>query len=210
MSRILITYAANGELVAEVDFSAATVGVDEFIETADQAGASLLWAHGGELADHGFRRVNGYVNLHADWTVDSDAACPVSSTGSVGTVDLKAEPWLPTEAFAGQWGHKRVDETTDLSDDGSVVLALAERGAYLGICTVWPASRLVDGPGVVPSARSARRKAQLLHAACALLGPGPIDMDTWGEDDESLAAYAACGFTIVVSEPGWERELGMP
>jgi hypothetical protein len=47
---------------------------------------------------------------------------------------------------------------------------------------------------VIPAMRTAQRKVQLIEEACAQIGNGPMDIDTWGEDDQTIAAYRAVGF----------------
>jgi hypothetical protein len=66
---------------------------------------------------------------------------------------------------------------------------------------------LIDGPGVLPERRSADAYASLLVSACAVLGAGPADLDSWGDADETIEAYEDLGFDIVERVQGWELEL---
>jgi hypothetical protein len=207
MSGILVVRATDGAVVAEADLGSTDVTVDELVAAGRAAGATLVWAHGGDLAAHGFRSVHGYARLHVDWNAKRVPAHKTGIDYRLSTVDIAASPELLTEAFLDQWGHKQVHPPAVSDDDGSVVLGLAENSRYVGICQFWPGDRIVDGPGVIPAVRSAQLKVHLLRAVCALLGDGPVDLDTWGEDDETIAAYMALGFQVVVRELGWELRL---
>ena len=59
----------------------------------------------------------------------------------------------------------------------------------------------------VPQGRSPDAYASLLIAACAVLGLGPADLDSWGDDDETIGAYEDLGFDVVERVQGWELEL---
>jgi hypothetical protein len=87
------------------------------------------------------------------------------------------------------------------------VLCLLEDDVPVGLCRVWPDQRLVDQPGVVPERRQVARTLRLLGAACALLGPGPVDVDSWGETPDVLAACAVLGFVVTEQRCGWELRL---
>jgi len=77
----------------------------------------------------------------------------------------------------------------------------------VGLCRVFPAGRLIDGPGVLPDGRSPDAYASLLVSGCTVLGPGPADLDSWGDSDEVLEAYEDLGFDIVERIQGWELAL---
>ena len=42
-------------------------------------------------------------------------------------------------------------------------------------------------------------------SACVVLGPGPADLDSWGDADDVLEAYEDLGFDVVERVQGWER-----
>ncbi len=158
----------------------------------------MIWAYGGAPAPEGFLPQPGYAHLRAD---DPVAGEPLPA------VDPDVYGPLLAEAYLGQWGHKWVDPGRPLPNDGSVVLCLHEEGVPVGLCRVWPEQRLVDQPGVVRERRGAASSLSLLGAACALLGPGPVEVDTWGEDPEVLEAWGRLGFVITEEQPGWELWL---
>jgi len=195
MSQILISRSTEGTAVAEVDLDATTLPVGEIVEQARKHGAEVVWAYGGDPASEGFLPQPGYAHLRADDPVAGDA---------LPAVDPDVYGPLLVEAYLGQWGHKWVDPSRPLPNGGSVVLCLHEEGVPVGLCRVWPEQRLVDQPGVVRERRGAASSVSLLGAACALLGPGPVEVDTWGEDPEVLEAWGRLGFVITEEQRGWE------
>jgi hypothetical protein len=91
--------------------------------------------------------------------------------------------------------------------EGAVVLGLHEEGDPIGLCTVFPRERLIDGPGVVPGARDPAVYARLLLGACAELGPGTADLDSWGDQPAVIASYEELGFAVVERVGGWQLRL---
>jgi hypothetical protein len=83
------------------------------------------------------------------------------------------------------------------------VLGLYEAGRPAGLCTVFPRERLVDGPGVLTGEREPARYVRLLLGACAELGAGSIDLDSWGDKPTVIAEYDALGFDVVERVDGW-------
>jgi hypothetical protein len=57
---------------------------------------------------------------------------------------------------------------------------------------------------VLPAARTGDGVRRLVLAAGARLGPGPVIVETWGEEPD---AYLAAGFEISESNGGWELIL---
>jgi hypothetical protein len=123
------------------------------------------------------------------------------------TVDADAYGPALAKAYLGQWGHKWVAPDQGLPTDGSIVLCRHEDRVPIGLCRVWPEEGLVDQPGVVPERRGPHATVRLLGAASALLGPGPLTVDTWGEAPEVLRACAQVGFGVTELQPGWELRL---
>lgn len=110
-------------------------------------------------------------------------------------------------AYRGLWGHKQVSPE-QTPPEGAVVVGLYDENSDpIGLCTVFLEERLVDGPGVVLAARSPRNYVRLLEAACVLLGQGPIDLDSWGDNADVTQAYVDLGFETVEESGGWEIEL---
>ena len=198
MDEVLICRNTEGETVAEVDLDDTTLTLPEIVGQARDRGADLVWAHGGNPGMDGFVRRPGYAHLHAE-RPESQERLPL--------VEAELYGRLLARAYAGQWGHKWVDPTQSLPADGSVVLCLHEDGLPIGLCRVWPDHRLVDQPGVVPERREAKHTLRLLGAACALLGPGPVDVDSWGESAPILEACGQLGFVVTQQQPGWELRL---
>jgi hypothetical protein len=158
-------------------------------------GAQLLWVHSNDdLSAHGFRRAGAYVRMHAD-------EVPLRGRDP-SMLEERDYAEVLARAYAGLWGHKHVSPLA-LPPDDAVVVGLP----VVGLCRVFPAERLIDGPGVLPEGRSADAYLSLLVAACAVLGPGPADLDSWGDAEETIEAYEDLGFDVVERVQGWELEL---
>jgi hypothetical protein len=198
MDEVVICRSTEGRTVAEVDLDDTTSTLEEVVNRARNEDADVLWAHGGNPTMEGFVPMPGYARLHAQSPVPGERLPPV---------DAKRYGPLLARAYLGQWGHKWVDPTQPLPTDGSIVLGLDDHGVPIGLCRVWPGERLVDQPGVVPDHRGTQHSLRLLGAACALLGPGPVDVDSWGELPEVLEAWARLGFAITEQKRGWELRL---
>jgi len=198
MSQVGICRSTDGTTVAEVDLDDTTMTVAEIVGEARARGAALVWTHGGDPSGSGMVPMPGYAHLRARDAMPGRPLPPV---------DADAFGPLLARAYLGLWGHKWVDPTRRPPTDDSVVLCLQEGAEPIGLCRVWPRERLVDQPGVVPEHREPRRNLRLLEAACALLGPGVVDVDTWGESPEVLEAFASLGFAVTEQQPGWELRL---
>jgi hypothetical protein len=162
---------------------------------ARAAGAELLWVHSNDdLSAHGFRRAGAYVRMRAE---------EVPLRGREPSI-LEERDYAEVfaRAYSGLWGHKYVSPLAE-PPESAVVVGLP----VVGLCRVFPAERLIDGPGVLPEGRSADAYASLLVAACAVLDAGPADLDSWGDAEETIEAYEDLGFDIVERVQGWELEL---
>jgi hypothetical protein len=89
----------------------------------------------------------------------------------------------------------------------AIVLGLYEESEPCGLCMVHRHERFVDGPGLAHSARDPRRYARLLLGACAELGSGPVELDSWGDDAEVIHGYVELGFAITEQVAGWQLSL---
>ena len=152
-----------------------------------------------------------YVNF------DLTAFCRLAATGRRVGVNL----WAYT-APNGATLRKAVDFVIPAAERGAAAWAFPdldgvdrslpvpvfhEADEAVGLCTIFPAERLVDGPGVVPAARDPARYARLLLGACAELGPGAIDLESWGDDPAVIASYETLGFAAVERVTGWQLRL---
>jgi hypothetical protein len=187
------------DVVTSVD-GAQVVELESFTpadaDAARLAGAELLWVHSNEdLSAHGFRRAGAYVRMHTD-------EVPIRARVEPPLLEERDYAEVLARAYSGLWGHKHISPLA-LPPDDAVVVGVP----VVGLCTVWPAERLIDGPGVLPEGRSPDAYASLLLSACKVLGPGPADLDSWGDDDEVLDAYEDLGFDVVERVQGWALEL---
>ncbi len=200
MSELLVRTAADGRLVGMVDLRVGGSAEDAIAE-AEARGAVELWAYGDELAAHGFEPADGYVRLRAELLPPGE---PIDETA-----DLDRIVALLDRCYVGLWGHWRPDRDAVARAVGRPDLhhlVLADDG----LCRVDVADRAIDAPGVVPDARSPEQYAQLVLGACALLGPGPATIESWGDPSATIAAYEALGFRIEDRLQGWRRSLRPP
>jgi hypothetical protein len=200
MTEIVLGRTTRNVAVAEAEIPDGAEDAELIIARARKAGAELLWVHGGDLAASGFTERPGYVRLRAG----------LANTRTASDIDVPAADTygrLLARCYLDMWGHKYVDLQTARPPAGATVLALRGEGEYVGICRLWPDRRYVDGPGVIPESRTAERSAALLIRACRVLGEGPVEVETWGDSPETVAAYEAHGFTVVHRQRGWELNL---
>ena len=146
-----------------------------------------------DLSAQGFRRAGWYVRMHAD-------EVPVRKNREPPLLEERDYAEVLARAYEGLWGHKHVSPLAT-APEGAVVVGVP----VVGLCRVWPATRYIDAPGVLPEARSPDAYASLLLSACAVLGPGPADLESWGDSDDVLEAYEDLGFDVVERVQGWER-----
>jgi hypothetical protein len=186
----------SGALVVEIDTThRPSRRVKELIDVARAAGIDLVWLHGSAVdASLGFRSSGGFARLAAD------AIC---SPRSLPLVPLTIVRELQMACFASVWGH----EEPGAPDPTSTFVGLLEDGVWIGICEVDPATGWIDSPGVLPEFRTPERYARLVRGAAACLGAGPATLVTWGDDEETLAAYVELGFRPLEYAPGWELNL---
>jgi hypothetical protein len=196
LTGFLDAVSSDGRRVLEADLGEDSV--EAWIARARERDAELLWLHTDrDLSGTGFERLPGYVRLRAEGVEAGDRLPP-----------LRPEEYAPTLelAYHGLWGHKRIEPDAE-PPAGAVVLGLYERGEPIGLCTIFPADRVVDGPGVRPEARKPEAYVCLLLGACAELGPGRVDVDSWGDDPAVIAAYEELGFAVVERVGGWQMQL---
>lgn len=196
MTDFLEAVSADGRRVLEADLG--NESPEAWIERARERDAELLWLHTNrDLTGDGFEQFPGYVRLRAERVEGGDPLPPLRPEDYVQTLDL---------AYRGLWGHKQIAADAE-PPPGAVVLGLYEGDEAIGLCTIFPAERLVDGPGVRPDSRSPDAYVRLLLAACTELGTGAIDVDSWGDDAAVIAAYEKLGFAMVERVSGWQLLL---
>ena len=197
MTDFLEAISSDGRRVLETDLGDESAAV--WIERARDREVELLWLHTNrDLADDGFERFPGYVRMRAESPPRGEPLPRLQPEHFAATQDA---------VFRGLWGHKLVARDA-APPAGAVVVGLYEQEEPVGLCTIFPADRLVDGPGVVRAARRPDAYTRLLLAACAELGPGSVDVDSWGDDPAVIAAYEELGFSVVERNGGWQLQLG--
>jgi hypothetical protein len=197
MEGVLICRNADGETVAEVDLDETDLTLPEILDAARAADAALVWAYAHHRPSPEFTETSGYTLLRAETLAHTHDPLP--------QIDPQLYGPLLAEAYRGQWGHKWVEQPQPMPVDGSVVLCLTEADNPVGLCRVWPETRRADAPGLVPSYRTVDRNVRLLRGAGAVLGPGPWEVECWGEAPDTIRAYQEhLGFTITHRRAGWE------
>jgi hypothetical protein len=195
-ARLLEAISSDGRRVLEADLGEARP--EDWVALARKRSAELLWLHtNADLAPCGFESFPGYVRLRTEKPPQAEPLPRLAPDQFARIQD---------GAFCGLWGHKLVAPGAE-PPPGAVVIALCEGGEPVGLCTLFPGQRLVDGPGVLPSARDPAVYRRLLLGACAELGPGPVDVDSWGDDPGVIGAYESLGFAIVERVAGWQLRL---
>jgi hypothetical protein len=195
--RFLEAISSDGRRVLEADLG--NEPVTDWIALAHELGVELLWLHtDADLSADGFERFPGYVRMRTD---ESPTGAPLER--------LEPEHYarILDGAYRGLWGHKLVSPDAE-PPSGTVVFGLYDRHEPIGLCTVFLSERLVDGPGLLPDWRTPTAHARLLAGACAELGAGRIELDSWGDDPAVIDAYRELGFGIVDRTAGWQLTLG--
>jgi hypothetical protein len=179
MPKLHYSRATTGEKVAECLLDPADAGlIGDLVSAATHNGAGLLWVHSrADLSGAGFTARPGFHEFRAD-------PCPPGGEELPVLPDEVVLGLLP-RTFTGQWGHKEPDPEWAVSP-GGVWLGLRSGGEWIGLCRVEAERRAVDGPGFVPAARTGDGVRRLVLAAGARLGPGPVIVETWGEDPDHL------------------------
>jgi hypothetical protein len=197
MPKLHYSRATTGEKVAECLLDPADSGlIGDLVSEATQQGAGLLWVHSrADLSGAGFTARPGFHEFRAD-------PCPSGGEELPVLPDEVVLGLLP-RTVTGQWGHKEPDPEWAVSPEGAW-LGLRSGEEWIGLCRVEAERRAVDGPGFVPAARTDDGVRRLVLAAGARLGPGPVIVETWGEDRDP---YLAAGFELTERNGGWELIL---
>jgi hypothetical protein len=191
--------APDGACIAEVDLTRHhRQSIVDLIAQARCQGADRLWVH-AHVLDAGF----GFTP-HGSYTRLESPRPPVAVELGVPPPNRIQE--IQRSCFADVWGH----HDPGPADPDSVFVGLHEGGAWVGICEVDRDAQWIDGPGVVPGLRTPDRYVRLVQGAAAYLRNDPVVLETWGDADSTLAAYASLGFEVVHSVSGWELDLSEP
>jgi hypothetical protein len=197
-AQVELVRSADGLLVAEVDYGeqGCARDVQRLVAVARSVGADAVWIHARVIdADLGFVRRGGYARFEAPRPPEP-VELPLVPPHLVRELELAC--------FAGVWG---VHEPTHALAVGFSYVGLHEDGDWIGICRFDVEHGRIERPGVLPQVRTPDRFARLVRGAGNLLDRRPVTLETWGDDEETRAAYAALGFAPVESVPGWELRL---
>jgi hypothetical protein len=188
--------AADGSLVVYIELG--PVGgsdLGQLIADARSSGIDSIWLK-GHLTDSslGFERVGGYARLE--------------TTRPLMRIELPTPPpdqirALRITCFEGVWGHP---EPANI-DPSTTFVGLPEAAGWIGICEVDTERRRIVAPAVRRGLHTPPRYARLVCGASQRLGTGPISLESCGDDEDTLAAYKALGFSLVEYTPGWQLNL---
>jgi hypothetical protein len=188
--------SSDGRRVLEAELGDEQVG--DWIVRARVVGSELLWLHTDvDLSADGFERFPGYVRMRTERPPRGEHLARLMPEHYARTLD---------RAYRGLWGHKLVLPDAE-PPPGAVVLGLYERHEPIGLCSIVTEERLVDGPGILPDWRNPAAYTRLLLGACAELGAGRVDLDSWGDCPSVIDAYQELGFDVVERRGGWELRL---
>ena len=189
--------AADGTLVVEVVVRPGDAErLTRLVEDARRAGVGAIWARGSELdVGPGFKARGGYARLEAE---------RVPAPAELAPPPPREVRALRSACFSGVWG--RAEPAEELDPD-TVFVGIYESGAWVGICGVDVDERSIDGPGLLPGFRTPDRYARLVRGAAKFVRSGPVTLESWGDSEETLAAYRELGFILVEYQPGWELLL---
>jgi len=193
MTESAVFRAADGSLVVEVDLRRPNgASLPQLIANAKAAGADALWAYGPVVDEAlGFRARGGHARLEAPTRPQ-----PVE----LASPPLHLVRDLQFACFDGVLGHREPDEP----GPEATYVGLCEASGWVGICEVDPGRARISGPGVVPELRTPDRYARLVQGAAAHLAAGPATLETWGDTEDTLAAYEELGLRLVEYTAGWE------
>lgn len=120
--------------------------------------------------------------------------------------------------YAGLWGHHEISEAfaaewVQRLRAKDIFVLFAPTGEVVGICRVerfGEAVAYIDAPGLVPERRDVNLYGQLVLAAYAHVrrgNPAAVELESWGDAEETLAHYQALGFALVRKTLAYERPL---
>ncbi len=180
------------------------------------------------LRARGFTPVGAYTEMRAAGNLA--LAAPTWPDGFIvrSYAEIQHLPTL-TEAFnrayAGQPGHNVVTDETmrgflpELLPEG-LLLLFDPNGAVAGICRVEPNAErtarnsaptgYIDSPGLVPEHRTLELRRALLSSAVHWLrarGQVILELESWGDDDETLDLYRQVGFETLRRKIEYGRKL---
>lgn len=176
-----------------------------------------------------FALARGFQQVSANTLLRVEANVPLPAPVFPDDYTLRPYPEINSLAvladafnrcYAGLWGHHMVTEAVvaewvpTLRLD-HLHLLLAPDGSLAGMCRVerpGDAVPYIDAPGVVPKERGGELYGPLLLAACSALrreGPRAIEVESWGDTEETLARYQHLGFGVVRQALAFECSLAV-
>lgn len=209
------------ELLLERARELGTRAVRGYVNAANQAAARFV-------RTRGFEPVSAYVRL----AIEASRPFPhphlppgfeARSYDRVQRLDLFVQ--ATNRGYEGRWGHLHVSEEEvaawlpRLKQEG-IMLLFAPDGALAGIGRAELSEQLtaqrgvltglIDAPGVIPEYRQHELYVPLLLTLIHWLlteGPARIEIESWGDDAQTLACYRDLGFGLAREEISYRRVL---
>lgn len=168
------------------------------------------------LHKHGFGVAGAYVKLYL--TLPHATETPQWPSGYAlrrfsEAPNLAGLVSVLNHSYGDQFGHKITTEAEiaswgDLETAVNVILLFDASGIAIGICRVRPTKvahsdevdtiGYLDAPGVVPTHRQSGLYRSLVLAGIEMLrqqGQTAIVLESWGDEEHTIEAYCALGFT---------------
>ncbi len=201
-----------------------------------QAESVLAYVDVKHPVAHNFLLRRGFVPVSA-YTVMSLAAAVSSAAPAWPADGYVVRPYSDVQDFSmllqainrcyeGLWGHHRLSEDElngwfPVIDQEGMLLLYAPNGDLVGICRVEMSEQLsrkygkplgyVDSPGIVAEYRANDLYVPLLRTGVQWLRARErvdIELESWGDDERTLAQYQGLGFTIVRQARIYRLECG--
>jgi mycothiol synthase len=181
------------------------------------------------LLKYGFAPVSAYTRMALAGTQafpapDLPEGFVIHSYDQVGRMDVLVD--IMNRGYQGLWGHHwiTIEEMAEwfpqLTLEG-LFLLFAPDGTVAGICHAEMSEHLsalrgvstgwIDAPGVAAEYREDVFYRSLLLTAMRWLAPqspSVIELESWGDAAQTLAAYSTLGFTVVQEQISYRLLLG--
>ena len=200
-----------------------------------QAESVLPYADVQHSAAHKFLQQRGFAPVSAYTVMSLVASVPVASPAwpADGYVirpysdvqDFSMLLQALNRCYEGLWGHHHLSEDElnawfpSIDQEGTLLL-YAPNGDLVGICRVEMSEQLsrkygkpmgyVDSPGIVSEYRDNGLYMPLLQAGVQWLRARElvdIELESWGDDERTLAQYQRLGLTIVRQARIWRANI---
>jgi mycothiol synthase len=209
--------------------------LERIVHRARELGTSHVVIHANErnTASNSFLQGHGFQPVGSYWLLSASIASPLESpiwpagyaVRSYAEVQNRATLIRAMEGYRDMWGHygpRPGEEPVSWlawTDPNGILLAFAPDGEVAGLCIarlIAPGSGedepegRVDEPGILPAYRSQGLHRPLVLTAMRWLhdrGCRSIALDSWGDDEKTIALYCEMGFKLAHHLISYQRSL---